>query len=63
MKLNKEQREKLESHGHPDFWFICTTNEQVTLECDHCDEVLMILTDDSYVCRFSARDPKVRSAT
>jgi len=49
MKLNEEQRKVLEEHGHPEDWFIYPAEERVTLECDHCDEVLLVLTEDATV--------------
>lgn len=50
MLLNEDQRRKLEEHGHPEAWFVCTIKSRCTIECDHCDQVLLILTEDPEVC-------------
>ncbi len=51
IELTDDQREALEEHGHPAAWFICTISSRVTLECDACDEVLIVLSEDPTVCR------------
>ena len=51
MILNEKQRAALEAHGHPAAWFVCTTSQSAVIECDACDEILLILVDDPAVAQ------------
>lgn len=51
VKLSDQQKKSLEEHGHPEAWFVCTTANSVTLECDHCDQVLIVITNDPAICQ------------